>query len=121
MEVVSRSANRVNLESKTHKAGVRLDWDGVRKTWLMTMFEKKEASEPTNGTTDITGNQSGLENDTAPFQSPDVSNGKDTEYSETESEKQENISEPSETPMESAGEGTEQKTEEAPEETEVEV
>ena len=66
----------------------------------MTMFEKKGASEPTNGTTDITGNQSGLENDTAPFQSPDVSNSKDTENSETESEKQEKISETSEMPTE---------------------
>lgn len=83
MEVVSRSENRVNLESKTHKAGVRLDWDGVRKTWLMTMFEKKGASEPANGTTDITGNQSGLENDTAPFQNPDVSAGKDNANSDT--------------------------------------
>ena len=35
-----------------------------------------------------------------------VSDGKNTENSETESEKQENISETAETPMESAGEGT---------------
>ena len=40
--------------------------------------------------------------------SPTTSDGKDTQNSETESEKQENISETAETPMESAGEGTEQ-------------
>ncbi len=59
MEVVSRSENRINLESKTHRTGVRLDWDGERKTWLMTMFEKKETSEPTIERTDTNGNLKG--------------------------------------------------------------
>jgi len=73
MEVVSRSENRINLESKTHRAGVRLDWDGERKTWLMTMFEKKETSEPTIERTDTNGNLKGSESDTALLQSSDVS------------------------------------------------
>ncbi|WP_426116311.1 hypothetical protein [Massilia sp. PWRC2] len=41
MSVKSRSANRVNLESADHRAGVRLTWDGEAKNWLMTAFEKK--------------------------------------------------------------------------------
>ena len=52
MEVVSRSENRINLDSKTHRADVRLDWDGERKTWLMTMFEKKKhQNQPLRGQT----------------------------------------------------------------------
>ncbi|MEA4838419.1 MAG: hypothetical protein VB101_09060 [Rhodospirillaceae bacterium] len=41
MRVVSRSANRVNLESIDHRAGVRLTWDGHTKQWLLTAFKKK--------------------------------------------------------------------------------
>lgn len=43
MEVVKRSENRAMLESADHKSGVRLQWDGVRKHWLLTAFRKDEA------------------------------------------------------------------------------
>jgi len=48
MEVVSRSDNRINLESTTHKAGIRLAWDGKRKTWLLTAFGKGAADTTMN-------------------------------------------------------------------------
>ena len=44
MHVVSSSKNRVNLESETHKAGVRLTWDGERKSWLLTAFKKETSA-----------------------------------------------------------------------------
>lgn len=43
MQVVKRSENRAMLESAEHKGGVRLQWDGVRKHWLLTAFRKDEA------------------------------------------------------------------------------
>lgn len=43
MKVVKRSENRAMLESAEHKGGVRLQWDGVRKHWLLTAFRKDEA------------------------------------------------------------------------------
>lgn len=43
MKVVKRSENRAMLESDDHKGGVRLQWDGVRKHWLLTAFRKDEA------------------------------------------------------------------------------
>ncbi|GHV04864.1 hypothetical protein AGMMS50229_07020 [Campylobacterota bacterium] len=41
MKVVSKSENRIRLESVSHTAGIRLDYDGKSKTWLMTAFEKR--------------------------------------------------------------------------------
>ncbi|MBY0301240.1 MAG: transglycosylase SLT domain-containing protein [Sphingomonas ginsenosidimutans] len=41
MEVVRRSDNRVRLESGTHAAGVRLDYDGDVKRWLVTAYERE--------------------------------------------------------------------------------
>lgn len=41
MRVRSRSKNRVQLESESHRAGIRLDWDGQAKHWLLTAFEKE--------------------------------------------------------------------------------
>jgi hypothetical protein len=41
MEVVRRSDNRVRLESGTHAAGVRLDYDGEAKRWLVTAYERE--------------------------------------------------------------------------------
>jgi hypothetical protein len=41
MKAVQRSPNRIQLESKTHRAAVRLQWDGQSKTWLLTGFEKQ--------------------------------------------------------------------------------
>lgn len=43
MEVVKRSENRAMLESADHKGGVRLQWYGARKHWLLTAFRKDEA------------------------------------------------------------------------------
>ncbi|MDE6460588.1 MAG: hypothetical protein K2K52_07155, partial [Paramuribaculum sp.] len=86
MEVVSKSENRINLESKTHKAAVRLTWNNKRKKWLLTAFEKKETSEPIAKTTDTDNNPSDSRGDTALSQNSDVSEGKG---SESEAEKQE--------------------------------
>ena len=44
MEVVSRSENRVKLESKTQQATVRLTWDEQKKNRLLTAFEKKNSA-----------------------------------------------------------------------------
>ena len=44
MHVTSKSKNRVNLESDTHKASVRLTWDGERKSWLLTAFKKETSA-----------------------------------------------------------------------------
>lgn len=62
MTVVSRSPNRVNLESSDHRAGVRLTWDGYTKQWLMTAFRKKTGGG--DATTTDTGALSGTD-DTA--------------------------------------------------------
>lgn len=61
MRVVSRSKNRVNLESETHKAGVRLTWDGERKSWLLTAFKKETSASDKRTDTAATS----LEGDTA--------------------------------------------------------
>lgn len=44
MTVTKRSKNRIVLENTTHRALVRIDWDGQEKTWLLTEYEKKRAS-----------------------------------------------------------------------------
>lgn len=61
MRVVSSSKNRVNLESETHKAGVRLTWDGGRKSWLLTAFKKETSASDKRTDTAATS----LEGDTA--------------------------------------------------------
>ncbi len=67
MRVTKRSANRVQLESDTHQAAVRLTWDNQSKNWLLTAFEKKNSVS--DNTTD-TGETSdgGKQNDTATLQ-----------------------------------------------------
>ena len=67
MRVTKRSANRVQLESDTHQAAVRLTWDNKSKNWLLTAFEKKNSVS--DNTTD-TGETSdgGKQNDTATLQ-----------------------------------------------------
>ena len=74
MVVTHRSENRVQLESETHQASVRLTWDNEKKNWLLTAFEKKNSA--LDNTTD-TGKTSerGKRNDTATPQST-VSDGK---------------------------------------------
>ena len=61
MRVVSSSKNRVNLESETRKAGVRLTWDGERKSWLLTAFKKETSASDKRTDTAATS----LEGDTA--------------------------------------------------------
>lgn len=61
MRVVLSSKNRVNLESETHKAGVRLTWDGERKSWLLTAFKKETSASDKRTDTVATS----LEGDTA--------------------------------------------------------
>ena len=55
MAVVERSKNRVNLQSADHRAGVRLDWDGKAKTWLITAFEMDKKAPPVAEVTRATG------------------------------------------------------------------
>ncbi len=81
MHIVKRSRNRINLESDTHKAAVRLTWNDKKKKWLLTAFEKKETSESIGKTTDTDENPSDLQGDTALSQNSDVSNGKVNTYS----------------------------------------
>lgn len=40
MRVISRSSNRVILESSDHRALVRLDFNGEKKNWLLTAYQK---------------------------------------------------------------------------------
>lgn len=87
MTVVKKNTNRVQLESKTHKASVRLAWDKEKKNWLLTAYEKKNsASDNTTDTAETA--MSGKRNDTATPQNT-VSMGKVSESSETKQEKKE--------------------------------
>lgn len=84
MVVVDRTDNRVQLESETHQASVRLTWDSEKKNWLLTAFEKKNSVS--DNTTDTVGTaESGKRNDTATPQNT-VSDGKDIQSSETKQE-----------------------------------
>ena len=77
MVVVKRTYNRVQLESETHQASVRLTWDSEKKNWLLTAFEKKNSVS--DNTTDTVGTaEGGKRNDTATPQNT-VSDGKDKE------------------------------------------
>ncbi|MBQ7156515.1 MAG: hypothetical protein IJR86_01795 [Bacteroidaceae bacterium] len=90
MHVTTRSENRVNLESDTHQAAVRLTWDNQKKTWLLTAFEKKN-SVPGNTTDTDETSTGGKQNDTATLQNT-VSEGKGTEKSDTMQENSEKSS-----------------------------
>lgn len=80
MHIVSRSENRINLESDKYKAAVRLTWDDQRKTWLLTVFEKKNSA--LDNTTDTAKTSNGSErNDTATPQDT-VSGNKGSENSD---------------------------------------
>lgn len=82
MHIVSRSENRIKLESDTHKASVRLTWDNQEKKWLLTAFEKKEASEPIDKTTNTDDNPTeDLRGDTALSQNSNASDDKGTTIS----------------------------------------
>ena len=87
MVVVKRTDNRVQLESETHQASVRLTWDSEKKNWLLTAFEKKNSIS--DNTTDTVGTaEGGKRNDTATPQNT-VSDGKDTEKDSSEQEDEE--------------------------------
>ena len=81
MHIVTRSDNRINLESDTHKAAVRLTWDKEKKKWLLTAFEKKETPKSIDKTTDTGDNPTDLRGDTALSQNSGVSDGKDNALS----------------------------------------
>lgn len=84
MVVVKRTDNRVQLESETHQASVRLTWDSEKKNWLLTAFEKKNSVS--DNTTDTIGTaEGGKRNDTATPQNT-VSDGKDTEKDSSDQE-----------------------------------
>ena len=76
MRIVKRSENRINLESATHKAAVRLTWNKEKKKWLLTAFEKRETSESIGKMTDTDDNPSDMRGGTALPQNSDVSGGK---------------------------------------------
>ena len=76
MKVVKRTDNRINLESEKYRAAVRLTWNEQSKTWLLTVFEKKNSALDNTTDTGKTSNR-GKRNDTATPQST-VSESKDT-------------------------------------------
>ena len=78
MAVTRRSANRVQLESEKYKAAVRLTWDNQKKTWLLTMFEKKNSV--LDNTTDTDKTHKGNGNDTATPENTVVSDRKDIDF-----------------------------------------
>jgi len=53
MRVVKNDGRTARLESATHEAGVRLDYDGKTKRWLVTAYEKP----PTGGSPLVPGSQ----------------------------------------------------------------
>ncbi|MDR2905477.1 MAG: DEAD/DEAH box helicase family protein, partial [Helicobacteraceae bacterium] len=54
MEIKSKSENRIRLESDRHSASVRLDYNGEKKKWLLTAYEKETSKNATPaGTTNI--------------------------------------------------------------------
>ena len=63
MEVVKRNENRVQLESESHKASVRLTWNGNSKKWLLTAFEKNSGASDSR--TGIARTDGSRKNDTA--------------------------------------------------------
>ena len=78
MVVTKRSANRVQLESDKYQAAVRLTWDDKKKTWLLTMFEKKNSV--LDNTTDTDKTLLGNGNDTATPENTVSSERKDSVY-----------------------------------------
>ncbi|MGI5085835.1 hypothetical protein [Treponema putidum] len=63
MMIVGKTKNRIQLESKKHKASIRLEWNGESKKWLLTAFEKE--SDVSDSRTDIAGTDNSRKNDTA--------------------------------------------------------
>jgi hypothetical protein len=85
MSVDKVSPNRVNLSSDKYKAGIRLDYDGKSKTWLLTAYEKEEPSDSSKTTDTAT---TSLRGDTALSQSDSPSSAdKGTNISDNSQEK----------------------------------
>lgn len=59
MQVTTRNSNLINLESTTHKATIRLEWDGNKKNWLLTAFEKENPASTKTTDTDTTSLRGG--------------------------------------------------------------
>ena len=91
MIVTKRTDNRVQLESAKYQAAVRLTWDEKKKTWLLTMFEKKNSA--LSNTTDTDKTHEGKRNDTATPQNTAFSAGKVSESSNAVQENAEKSSE----------------------------
>ena len=91
MIVTKRTDNRVQLESAKYQAAVRLTWDEKKKTWLLTMFEKKNSA--LSNTTDTDKTHEGKRNDTATPQDTAFSAGKVSETSNAVQENAEKTSE----------------------------
>jgi len=73
---------RIQLESKDHQAGIKLDWDGKKKTWLLTAFEKKTGNNTLTDTIDIYGKDDTARSSSSPDktipQSPENATQKDS-------------------------------------------
>lgn len=87
MLVIKRTDNRVQLESDKYQASVRLTWNSKKKTWLLTMFEKKNSAP--NNNTDTGKTHKGNGNDTATPESTVISANKDKQTSDTKQVKEE--------------------------------
>ena len=77
MHVTKRTENRIQLESDTHQAAVRLTWDSLRKNWLLTAFEKKNSAFD-NTTDTVKISKRDMRNDTTTSQNT-VSESKGSE------------------------------------------
>ena len=86
MKIVSQTDNRIQLESNTHKASIRLTWDNEKKNWLLTAYEKKNSAF--DNTTDTDETLSGKRNDTATPQST-ISTSKGNQTSSKSQKEQE--------------------------------
>jgi hypothetical protein len=53
------SNKRIQLESKDHKAAVRLEWNGEQKAWLLTAFEKVKVGDSTRADIADVSNEDG--------------------------------------------------------------
>lgn len=72
MTVASANKNRMQLESDTHKAAVRLEWDEESKKWLLTAYEKEMSFDSKTYTTN---SQEATEGDS--LSANDISESKD--------------------------------------------
>jgi len=119
MEVVKRTKNRVNLESEKYQAVVRLEWDNVRKNWLLTAFEKRNIVSDSRTDIVTEPTEAGKQNDTATLQNDTSDNKGNTEVFENQEkdEKFLSTSQPTET-IEQPIEQTQTKT---PEQSEAEL